>query len=170
VDVYMSEATAKRVKSAFDYCFEAPKDSGYPPILNAHQFEAGDETTISGPGGSITILAFAQEHGTITSLGFRVGNFAYSVDLSGLPETSLTAVSNLDVWILDALRPVPHPSHLSLPESLEWIERMAPKQAVLTNLHIDMDFETVDRATPENVSPTYDGMIIDISAGKILEQ
>lgn len=168
IDVYMSDAAGQRIKNAFDYCFQSPEGSGYPPILNAHGIEAGEDVTIEGPGGSIHIRAFLQEHGSINSLGFRVKNFAYSVDLSGLPKESHPAVSGLDVWILDALRPVPHPSHLSLPESLQLIERMAPKQAVLTNLHVDMDYATVAATTPEDVYPAFDGLVVDVSSGKIV--
>ncbi|UJQ95005.1 MBL fold metallo-hydrolase [Mariluticola halotolerans] len=170
VDVYFSKATGQRLREAFGYCFTAPPGSPYPPILNAHEFEAGEEIEIDGPGGSIRISAFAQEHGNIISLGFRIANFAYSCDLSGLPQSSLSAVSDLDVWVLDALRPLPHPSHLSLPESLALVERLKPRQTVLTNMHIDMDYAHVDATTPAHVSPAYDGMVIDVTAGKVLSR
>jgi phosphoribosyl 1,2-cyclic phosphate phosphodiesterase len=77
-------------------------------------------------------------------------------------------VSGLDVWILDALRPMPHPSHLSLGQALDLVALRTPKQAVLTNLHIDLDYAATERDTPENVTPAYDGMRIDISAGRIM--
>ena len=118
--------------------------------------------------GSITIRPFAQQHGSIVSLGYRVQDFAYSCDLSGIPEGSLAAVSGLDVWIIDALRPTPHPSHLSLPETLALIEQQTPRQAVLTNLHIDMDYATIDGVTPVHVTPAFDGMRIDITGGEII--
>ena len=74
----------------------------------------------------------------------------------------------LDVWIVDALRPTPHPSHLSLPESLALIARMQPREAVLTNLHLDLDYAETDRTTPANVRPAYDGLQIDVTAGPVL--
>jgi phosphoribosyl 1,2-cyclic phosphate phosphodiesterase len=168
VDVYASKDTQKRLTKAFDYCFSAPPGSPYPPILSAHDIEAGENVVIEGPGGAIEVHAFAQEHGDIISLGFRIGNFAYSCDLSGIPSQSLKAVSDLDVWILDALRPTPHPSHLSLSDALQWIERMQPRQAVLTNLHIDLDYAETEKQTPAHVTPAFDGMVIDVSAGKVL--
>ena len=168
VDVYYSEITGARLHESFGYCFVAPPGSGYPPILNGHIIAPGDEIVIDGPGGAIAVRAFDQEHGEIRSLGFRVGGFAYSCDLSGVPDHSLAAVSGLDVWVIDALRPTPHPSHLSLPESLELIERLKPRHAVLTNLHIDMDYAVVDGKTPHNVVPAYDGLQIDVSAGQVL--
>ncbi|MEO8882305.1 MAG: MBL fold metallo-hydrolase, partial [Devosia sp.] len=97
-----------------------------------------------------------------------VGKFAYSCDLSGIPKESRKAVSGLDLWIVDALRPLPHPSHLSLPESLALIAEQKPKQAILTNLHVDMDYATVEAQTPDNVTPAFDGLRIDVGQGSIL--
>jgi phosphoribosyl 1,2-cyclic phosphate phosphodiesterase len=169
IDVYFDAETGKRLHEAFGYCFKEPPGSGYPPILNAHTIVAGEDIVIDGPGGSITIEAFEQEHGGITSLGYRTGGFAYSCDLSAIPDVSLSAVSDLDIWIIDALRPTPHPSHLSLPETLELIERFKPRQAILTNLHIDMDYATVEATTPPNVTPAHDGMRIEVTEGKIAD-
>ena len=168
VDVYFSHEAANRIVPSFAYCFTAPPGSGYPPILNQHIIEADEPLTVSGPGGDISVLPFEQTHGDIVSLGFRVRGFAYSCDLSGIPPRSETAVSELDVWVLDALRPTPHPSHLSLPESLEAVARFAPRQAVLTNLHIDLDYEMVERTTPAHVFAAYDGMRIDVTRGEII--
>ncbi|WP_417308798.1 MBL fold metallo-hydrolase [Devosia sp.] len=167
VDVYFSEAAAARIVPSFEYCFSTPPGSGYPPILTQHIIAAGEELVVDGPGGTITVLPFRQEHGEIDSLGFRIGGFAYSCDLSGIPPESRQAVSDLDVWILDALRPTPHPSHLSLPESLALIDDLKPRAAVLTNLHIDLDYAQTDATTPDHVRPAYDGLQIDVSAGTV---
>jgi phosphoribosyl 1,2-cyclic phosphate phosphodiesterase len=168
VDVYFSHEAAQRIVQSFAYCFTAPPGSGYPPILNQNIISAGVPLTISGPGGDIDILPFRQDHGEIFSLGFRIGNFAYSCDLSGIPPESVDAVSGLDIWVLDALRPAPHPSHLSLSEALEQVARHRPREAILTNLHIDLDYTQTDRQTPGNVRPAYDGMRIDVGAGQVL--
>ncbi|KKC39264.1 PhnP [Devosia epidermidihirudinis] len=170
VDVYFSAETGARLREAFGYCFTSPPGSDYPPILNAHEIGAGAELSVDGPGGTISVTAFEQAHGNITSLGFRVGNLAYCCDLSGFPEASFEAISGLDVWIIDALRHTPHPSHLSLPETLDWIERFAPRQAVLTNMHIDLDYAQTDAETPEAVTPAFDGMQIDVVTGQILNR
>jgi phosphoribosyl 1,2-cyclic phosphate phosphodiesterase len=168
IDVYFSQEAANRIVPSFAYCFTAPPGSGYPPILNQNLLEAGDQLTVSGPGGDIEILPFLQDHGDITSLGFRIGNFAYSCDLSGIPTASVPAISGLDVWILDALRPTPHPSHLSLSEALQLVAERQPRHAVLTNLHIDLDYAQTDAMTPDHVRPAYDGLQIDISTGEII--
>ncbi|WP_308430287.1 MBL fold metallo-hydrolase [Devosia pacifica] len=163
VDVYFSRECGQRLREAFGYCFETAPGSGYPPILDAHEISSDDSIEIAGPGGTVVVEPFLQEHGGINSFGYRVGDFAYSCDLSGIPEQSHKAIRDLEVWILDALRPTPHPSHLSLPESLEIIERFAPQRAILTNLHIDMDYEAVARTTPDNVEPAHDGMHINFA-------
>jgi len=168
VDVYFSHEAGQRIVSSFSYCFTAPPGSGYPPILNQNLIVAGNPVVITGPGGEVELLPFRQDHGEISSLGFRIGNFAYSCDLSGIPEESSDVVSGLDVWVLDALRPAPHPSHLSLGEALEHIDRYRPHEAVLTNLHIDLDYARTDAETPANVRPAYDGLQIDISRGTVL--
>ncbi len=94
------------------------------------------------------------------TLGFRFGGLAYSCDVSGIPEESLPALSGLDVWILDALRHRPHPSHFSLEEALAWIARIKPRRAILTNLHTDLDYETLRKSLPKSVEPAYDGLKI----------
>lgn len=168
IDVYFSQEAANRIVPSFAYCFTAPPGSGYPPILNQHLLEGGEALTVSGPGGEIEILPFLQDHGDISSLGFRVQDFAYSCDLSGIPAASVPAISDLDVWILDALRPTPHPSHLSLSEALDLVAERRPRHAVLTNLHIDLDYAQTDAMTPDHVRPAYDGLQIDVTTGEII--
>src|SRR5690606_11328236 len=104
IDVYADAVTLARLNQAFDYCFSAPPGSPYPPILNARRLEPGQDVTVEGEGGALTVTPFIQEHGTIASMGFRIGRFAYSCDLSGIPAESEGAISRLDTWVLDALR------------------------------------------------------------------
>ena len=168
VDVYFTREAGARIREAFGYCFTAPAGSDYPPILKAHEIDADAVLSIDGPGGAIRIDAFEQTHGNINSLGFRVGNFAYSCDLSAIPAVSTAAVSGLVCWVIDALRHAPHPSHLSLRETLGLIADFAPTQAVLTNMHIDMDYRSLQASLPPGVEPGFDGMRIDVAAGTIL--
>ncbi len=163
IDVYLDEYTAKMMQARFGYCFESPPGSEYPPIVSAHRLTAGEPITIAGQGGPITALPILQEHGDIASFGFRFGNLAYSCDLGGLPSESLAALADLEVWIVDALRYRPHPSHFSLADALGWIERLKPRRAILTNLHADLDYEAVRKAVPPHVEPAYDGMTFSIA-------
>ncbi|MCC6949041.1 MAG: MBL fold metallo-hydrolase [Bradyrhizobiaceae bacterium] len=163
VDVYVDASTSDVLRARFAYCFATPAGSEYPPILEEHRIAAGKLVTIQGEGGPITALPFLQEHGDGTSLGFRFGSFAYSCDVSGIPEASVAALENLDVWILDALRYKPHPSHFSVDDALSWIGRVHPRRAILTNLHTDLDYEALRSKLPDGVEPAFDGMKIELA-------
>lgn len=158
VEVWADDATGRMLSTRFTYCFYTAPGSDYPPIINLNPMEAGKPVTIEGAGGSITATPFQVHHGTIDALGFRVDGMAYTPDIDGVPDASLKYLEGLDLWIVDALRRTPHPSHWSLPQTLEWIARMKPKRAVLTNLHIDMDFATLAKELPVGVEPAYDGL------------
>ena len=95
-------------------------------------------------------------------LGFRFGGAAYTPDLNGIPDSSMSQLENLDLWIVDALKRTPHGSHFALGETLAWIARLKPKRAVLTNMHIDMDYDTLQRELPGGVEPAYDGMRLQV--------
>jgi phosphoribosyl 1,2-cyclic phosphate phosphodiesterase len=161
-DVYLDAATSTALRAKFSYCFETPTGSNYPPILSEHRIAAAEPISIEGEGGSIDVIPFAQTHGDGATLGFRFGSLAYSCDVSSIPSESIPALEDLDVWILDALRYKAHPSHFSVEEACKWIERMRPRRAVLTNLHTDLDFETLRRSLPDNVEPAFDGMTIEL--------
>jgi phosphoribosyl 1,2-cyclic phosphate phosphodiesterase len=158
--VWADEVTGTLLTSRFNYCFYAAPGSDYPPILNLNRLVAGTPVEVAGAGGAVTALPFEVEHGNIRALGFRIGNAAYTPDINGIPEGSMSALEGLDLWIVDALRRDPHPSHFSLKETLVWIARLRPKHAVLTNMHIDLDFETLKAELPQGVEPAYDGMIL----------
>jgi phosphoribosyl 1,2-cyclic phosphate phosphodiesterase len=162
IDVYLDEHTARSMHERFDYCFKSPPGSDYPPIVTEHRLVPGKALTIAGKGGAITALPLLQQHGDIDSIGFRFGNFAYSCDLSGMPPETVAALQGLDVWVVDALRYRPHPSHLSLDEALGWIERLKPRRAILTNLHADLDFDVLKTKLPPGVEPAYDGIAVEV--------
>jgi phosphoribosyl 1,2-cyclic phosphate phosphodiesterase len=161
LDVYADDPTSRMLMTRFSYCFVQPPGSDYPAILTMHGITPGQPLTIAGKGGPLTALPFIQEHGDIRSLGFRFGAVAYSSDLHDLPAESIPAVAGLDLWIVDALRYLPHPAHFSVADALAWIERMKPKRAILTNLHNDLDYEALRTSLPPNVAPAYDGMRVD---------
>ena len=160
VDAYMDQATAQEVRGKFAYIFDTPVGSLYPPLLQARLLTAGTPIAFIGPGGSIDVTPFELEHGEINALGLRIGNVAYTPDLNRIPEESIPFLRNLDVWIVDALRYTRHPSHFSVKEALDWIERLRPRRAVLTNLHCDLDYATLRRELPAGVEPAYDGMTV----------
>lgn len=162
MDVYANRLTRNRLFEAFGYCFETPAGSSYPPILSMHDIAPETPFSISGAGGAIRFEPFSQVHGDIESLGFRIGSVVYCTDVSAFPEQSLKYLGGADVLIIDALQYRPHPSHFSLGEALEWIEKLAPTRAILTHMHVPLDYETVLRETPDNVEPGYDGLRFEI--------
>jgi phosphoribosyl 1,2-cyclic phosphate phosphodiesterase len=162
IDVHLDEPTAREVRERFGYCFATPPGSEYPPILTEHRIVPGRPIEVEGPGGRITALPVPQDHGDIPSLGFRFGNLAYSADLKDVPEDGAKLLGGLDVWIVDALRYAPHSSHFNVAEALDWIARLAPRRAILTNLHADLDYEELRGRLPPHIEPAYDGMTIEL--------
>ncbi|MEM1104621.1 MAG: MBL fold metallo-hydrolase [Pseudomonadota bacterium] len=165
IPVLMDELTGATLIRRFDYCFKAPEGSLYPPILEARPMPTpGEAFEMTGPAGPIAATAFLQNHGPIDSLGFRFGGLAYSSDVVDLPEESFELLEGVDTWIVDALRYKPHRTHAHLDKALEWIDRVRPRRAVLTNLHIDMDYETLKGRLPGGVEPAFDGMQLAFEA------
>lgn len=162
IDTYADAPTAARLHEAFGYCYTTPPGSSYPPILNDHRIKAHQEISIDGPGGLVTALPYIQKHGDITSLGFRFNKLAYSSDINGLYKESYYLLENLEVWIVGALRDKPHPSHFSLEETLEANNLIKPQRAILTHMHIDLDYQSLKMKLPRHVEPAFDGMRIII--------
>jgi phosphoribosyl 1,2-cyclic phosphate phosphodiesterase len=159
VPMHFDKATGASLVQRFGYCFETPPGSSYPPILEPHVIRPPLPVTIDGAAGPIVATPIVQEHGPgSTSLGFRFGDVAYSPDISGLGHEAEALLRDLDVWIVDALRYIPHPSHFSVREALDWIERLKPRRAILTHLHIDLDYATLQRELPAHVVPAFDGL------------
>lgn len=158
---YMDAATNAGLMRRFAYVFEG--EGGYPPICDALPLPPlGHSWRIEGPSGAIPVLTFDQDHGAIRSVGYRFGGVAYSSDIVDFPEESVPALEGLDVWIVDALRLAPHPTHAHLDRTLEWIERLKPRRAILTNMHQDLDYRTMAESVPANVEPAYDGMTFEV--------
>jgi phosphoribosyl 1,2-cyclic phosphate phosphodiesterase len=116
--------------------------------------------TIDGAGGAITFQPFYADHGTIDALGFRIGPLAYLPDAVAIPEESWPLLDGLDCFVVDALRRKPHPTHAHLALALEWIARARPARAILTNMHIDLDFATLEVELPPHIRPAFDGMTV----------
>lgn len=157
--VWLDARTAAVVTDRFSYCFRTPEGSDYPPIVKEQRIVVGHDVVIEGPGGTLSARPFDLHHGPNTdALGFRFGDLAYTPDVNAIPPESLSALENLDTWIIDALRPTPHPTHFSLPEALDWIARMKPRRAVLTNLHTDLDYASLKAQLPDHIDVAYDGL------------
>jgi phosphoribosyl 1,2-cyclic phosphate phosphodiesterase len=157
IPCWMDAATDASVYRRFGYIFDG--EAGYPAICRREiLLPHGARWTVEGPSGVIPVTTFDQDHGGVRSVGVRFGDVAYSSDVVGLDEAAFEALEGLDVWILDALRWRPHPTHAHVELALEWIARARPRRAILTNLHIDLDYEALKAALPDGVEPAIDGM------------
>ncbi len=158
--VWADAATRADLEHRFSYAFTQPEWSSYPPILQMNQIDGS--FTVPGPGGEIDFTPFTVPHGGIHALGFRIGAAVYLPDVATLPDDAWPHVQGLDLWIVDALRYTPHPSHSHLDQTLGWIERVKPRRSVITNMHVDLDFATLAKDLPEGVEPAYDGLVIPL--------
>jgi phosphoribosyl 1,2-cyclic phosphate phosphodiesterase len=158
--VWADADTTGALISRFGYACVQPAGSTYPPILDLN--DIGGPFEVPGPGGAVPFRPIRVTHGRIEALGFRIGGLAYLPDVSDLPDAAWAELAGLDTLVIDALRRKPHPTHVHLARTLEWIDRAAPRRAVLTNMHNDLDYATVEAETPANVTPAYDGLVLEI--------
>ncbi|MDA7963037.1 MBL fold metallo-hydrolase [Ruegeria sp.] len=158
VPVWADGDTQNQLLGRFGYAFVQPEGSPYPPILDLKALDGPFQ--IDGPGGPIPFHPIKVQHGAIDALGFRMGRLAYLPDVSDIYDAAWADLADLDMLVIDALRRTPHPTHAHLDKTLGWIEQLRPKQAILTNMHIDLDYATVAAETPDHITPAYDGMVI----------
>jgi Metal-dependent hydrolases of the beta-lactamase superfamily I len=161
LDVYAHQETIDELRTRFPYIFnEMTGNAGklYKPFMSLHNVSS---TQIVG---GLTITAFEQDHHTCTSMGYRVGGFAYSTDVAHLDEAAFAVLEGVDTWVVDCTRREPHPSHSHMERTLGWIERVKPRQAYLTHMNYTMDYDTIEATTPANVSPAYDGLVLSFPA------
>src|SRR5918998_6124666 len=161
IAAYADAATAAVLQTRFGYCFETPPGSGYPPILDEHRIVPPRPVVIQGPGGAVEAEPFRMIHGPTEAIGFRFGGLAYAPDVNVMPPESIERLRGLEVLVIDALRYTPHPTHLSVSDALALIAEVRPRRAVLTNLHSDIDYDTLRSELPDGVVPAFDGMRIE---------
>lgn len=162
LNVWADDETSDSLLTRFGYAFVQPEGSPYPPILNLKLIQG--DVIVPGPGGDVVLRPFRVAHGGIDALGFRIGDVAYLPDVSEIHDESWPMLEGLECLIVDALRRTPHPTHAHLERSLGWIEKLTPNRAVLTNMHLDLDYDDVAAETPDHVVPAYDGLSLTFPA------
>ena len=155
---HMDLATHTSLTRRFGYIFKG--EGAYPAICEDHLIPPhGQDWAIEGPSGPMPIVTFDQDHGLgVRSVGYRLGPVAYSSDVVELSDEAFDRMRGVKVWIVDALRHMPHPTHSHLDRTLGWIARLKPDRAILTNMHIDLDFATLAGQLPAGVEPAVDGL------------
>ena len=166
VPTFMDRETSDELTSRFAYCFATPEGRAHPPILDAQPLIAAGETfTVDGPGGLLEIGVLGLSHGPTPSLGLLfAGRLAYSPDVHDVPDAALERLQGVHTWICDALRYHAHPTHAHVDKTLSWQARTRALRMVLTNLHIDMDYRTLERELLPSQVPAYDGMLVNAGA------
>lgn len=158
VPVYGDLETLSSLQTRFRFAFPIvlnPPDIYYP-FLEAHP--------INGPFhvGDISVIPFAQGHGYSTSMGYRFDKVAYTTDAVTLDDAAFKALEDVEVWIVDCVTMDPRPTHSHLAQTLEWIERVKPRQAYLTHMSSLLDYDTLMDILPKGVEPAYDGLVIEV--------
>jgi phosphoribosyl 1,2-cyclic phosphate phosphodiesterase len=161
IPAWLDEASSPNLQKRFSYIFNS--EGGYPAIAEPRLIPPhGVDWALEGPSGAIPVRTFDQDHGEVRSVGYRFAGAAYSPDVVDLPDESFEALADLDVWIVDALRFRPHPTHAHVQRSLDWIARVKPRRAILTNMHIDIDYNVLSAELPAGVELAFDGMRIEV--------
>lgn len=150
---YARAETAERLRAQFGYIFEGA--GGYPPVAMLKLLP--DALTIGG----VTVSTADQPHGSITSAGLRFdaggASVGYATDISAMTPALERLYAGLELWIVDALRRRPHPSHADLGTVLEWVEQLAPLRTALIHMDQSMDYATLAAELPPGVEPGFDG-------------
>lgn len=161
IPVYGDKSTLDFIQSRFPYAFlPKPENLWYRPCLTPHV--TVDKTVGEFEVFGIKISYFEQGHGKSKSLGYRIGNFAYSTDTDALDEHAFDALKGIDTWIVDCLRYSPSYSHSHLEMTLEWIARVKPKRAILTHMNHEFDYDILKAQLPNGVEPGYDGLTFEL--------
>jgi phosphoribosyl 1,2-cyclic phosphate phosphodiesterase len=158
---YATETALAEITRRFGYAFR-PWDPPhfYRPVLVANAVKPGDVIDAAG----LRVHVFMQNHGTIETLGLRIGGFGYSTDVVGLDEAAFAALEGVDTWVVGCfLRKGPHWTHADLPTVLGWIEQLKPRRTVLTHMGTDMDWAWLQANLPRGVEAGYDGMVLRIT-------
>lgn len=156
IPIYGDRRSLESIRRIFTYIFEGDYAGGSLPRL--------DLRVIDGPFElwGVQMVPLPVLHGDLPVLGFRFGRTAYITDFSAIPEGTLAQIADLDVLILDALRHKPHPTHSTLDQSLDLVERLKPQRAYFTHIAHELKHEETNRALPPNVRLAYDGLKLEL--------
>lgn len=159
--IYADQKTMERLQTQYAYAFlPSTAPAWYRPAVIPHIIPTEPLHPFKVHG--IEFIPFIQNHGKENSLGFRIGNFAYSTDANGFPPESLKTLQGLDVWVVDCLRYSDSATHAKLEMTLAWIREVKPKRAILTHMAHDFDYDTLKSQLPENAEPGYDGLCVEL--------
>ncbi len=157
IPIYASNRTIKELKDKYTFCFS--QRHGYKPIMKANTIKK--KFLIKKDNTQLFVDAFEVEHGMIKSTGYRFDDIAYISDCNKINNSVSKKLLNLKYLIIDCLRKEKHPSHFNFDDALSFIKLVKPQKAILTNLHVDMDYFDLKRKLPKNIIPAFDGLNIN---------
>jgi phosphoribosyl 1,2-cyclic phosphate phosphodiesterase len=157
---YAMAASWAELQDRFDYAFRpwTTAPAFFRPVFERHEVEPGQSHEIIG----LPVRLIGQDHGFVTSLGLRIGGFAYCTDVVRLDAAALEQLEHLEVFVIDCFtRFDPHPTHANLEQVLAWVARLQPKRTILTHMGPSMDYAWLLANLPQGVEPGYDGQSVD---------
>lgn len=160
LDVYLNQETLDHIRQRFGYVLEPLAEGAdvfYKPVLNPHLVESGVAFQIKDE----TIMPVVQDHGYCETIGYRIGDFAYSTDVVRMSDESFELLRGIKTWVIGTLVDEPHPTHADVDKAVRWIEDIGPQQAYLTHLGSTLDYETLKAALPDYIQPCFDGLVIE---------
>jgi len=162
--VYGAADTLAELARRFGYIFDGtPAQPGTSkPELTAHVLEPDGEVEIAG----LRVRALSLPHGSHTVFGYRVGPVAYLTDAKAIPDAARAQLAGLEVLVLNALLPRPHPLHLSIPEAVAAALQIGARQTYLTHLTHHTSHAELAAELPDGVAPAYDGLVVDVGTGR----
>lgn len=161
VPAYGPAATMAELTARFRYVFDpavVAEPGTSKPELTAHVLEPGRPAAVAG----VPVLALPLPHGNHRVFGYRVGPVAYLTDAKAIPDDVAAQLAGVDVLVLNALLPQPHPLHLSIPEAVAVAQRIGARRTFLTHLTHDAPHADLAARLPSGVAPAYDGLVIEV--------
>jgi len=155
ISVYATEVTWEGLRRIYAYAFEPSSYPGVPRII-PHTID-GEFRVMGLRIEPLTVL-----HGKLAVTAFRIGEFAYVTDCNVIPDETCSRLMSLDVLVIDALRFKKHPTHMTLDQALEYIERLKPKRALLTHISHDIRHAETSQHLPARVAIAYDGLVVEV--------
>ena len=153
--VYANERAWIDIKRIFKYIFEPSHFGGGLPQVIPNVVTTGASFCI---GRELEITPLEVIHGRLPVMAYRFNDFAYLTDLSEIPVTTMNALRDLDVLVLDCLRFKEHPTHLWVERALEYVEQLRPRRTFFTHIAHDIKHERDSKRLPAGVEFAYDGL------------
>lgn len=163
--LYAEPQALEDIRTKFAYIFHPYQEGGGVPRLELHPvhtapflLEAAHDSQLQ----KLEVIPLPVAHGRMTVLGFRLGKFAYVTDCSYIPDTTIELMGNLEVLVLDCLRPKPHTTHLHVELALEYARRIGAKKTVFTHMSWELEYEAFRKSLPKGIIPAHDGLRLTI--------